>query len=211
MAIVTLAYQFRQSFRVPAQSAYAWCTDFGPSDGPLFSERTQRAVHYLSDDALVMTDTTYLQGRTRKIRRLVRLVPSELAWTNTHLDGPFRHSRYLVSHPIGRPPEVPPRVPGPPAGNDFSPPLPIGDGTSGPAAPTVGLRRVADSARSRPGTRPSVGAIGNRRIFSLGSHRAWGHGARSHPPLVRTSAWSPQPAGEAGRRPGGPPIRPRAR
>jgi len=94
MAIVTLAYQFRQSFRVPARSAYAWCTDFGPSDGPLFSERTQRAVHYLSDDALVMTDTTYLQGRTRKIRRLVRLVPSELAWTNTHLDGPFRHSQY---------------------------------------------------------------------------------------------------------------------
>jgi hypothetical protein len=94
MAVVSLVYRFQQSFRVPARAAYAWCTDFGSADGPLFAERTRRAVRYLSDDTLVMTDTTYPRGRPRKIRRLVRLVPAELAWTNTHLDGPFRHSQY---------------------------------------------------------------------------------------------------------------------
>ena len=47
-----------------------------------------------SKGALMLTDTTYPAGRRRRIHRLVRLNPSELAWTNTHLDGPFRHSQY---------------------------------------------------------------------------------------------------------------------
>lgn len=41
-----------------------------------------------------MTDLTRPGGRTRRIRRLVRINPSEMAWTNTHLDGPYRHSQY---------------------------------------------------------------------------------------------------------------------
>ena len=94
MALVSLRYQFRQPFHVPASAAFAWCTDFGPADGPLFSARTVRSIRRLGEDALVMTDTTYPEGRPRKIRRLVRINPSEMAWTNTHLDGPFRHSQY---------------------------------------------------------------------------------------------------------------------
>jgi hypothetical protein len=94
MPIVSLRYRFRQPLRAPAREAYAWCTDFGPDDGKLFSEPTRRSVRPLSDDALVMTDTTYPRGRLLRIRRLVRLNPSELAWTNTHLNGPFRHSQF---------------------------------------------------------------------------------------------------------------------
>jgi len=94
MPLASLRYRFRQPLEAPADRAFAWCTDFGPADGPLFSERTERTVRWLSEDALVMTDTTYPKGRRRRIRRLVRLSPEERAWTNTHLDGPFRGSQY---------------------------------------------------------------------------------------------------------------------
>jgi hypothetical protein len=94
MPIISLRYEFRQPFRVSANQAYDWCTDFGPDDGRLFAERTLRSVRRWAEDTLVMTDTTYPAGRARRIRRLVRLVPSESAWTNTHLDGPFQHSQF---------------------------------------------------------------------------------------------------------------------
>jgi len=94
MPVLSFRYQFRQPFHVPAEAAYAWCTDFGPSDGALFSDPTRRSVRWLSEDALIMTDTTRPGGRPQRIRRLVRMNPSELAWTNTHLDGPYRHSQF---------------------------------------------------------------------------------------------------------------------
>jgi len=92
--LIGLSYRFRQSLRASARAAYAWCTDYGPGDGPLFSRRTRRTVRWLSPTAVVMYDTTYPGGRTRRIHRLVRLDPERLAWTSTHLDGPYRHSQY---------------------------------------------------------------------------------------------------------------------
>jgi hypothetical protein len=94
MPVVSFRYRFDQPLKAPARAAYGWCTDFGSDDGALFSERTLRSVRWLSDDALVMTDTTYPRGRLQRIRRLVRLDPDQMAWTNTHLDGPYRHSQY---------------------------------------------------------------------------------------------------------------------
>jgi hypothetical protein len=94
MPVYSLQYSFRQRLDAPAKVAYTWCTDFEPDDGKLFPMKWERSVRRLSEDALVLTDTTYPAGRVRRIHRLVRLNPSELAWTNTHLDGPFRHSQY---------------------------------------------------------------------------------------------------------------------
>jgi hypothetical protein len=94
MPVYSLRYSFRQPLRGPARAAYVWCTDFEPNDGKLFPVRWVRSVRALSEDALVLSDTTYPAGRRRRIHRLVRLNPSEMAWTNTHLDGPFRHSQY---------------------------------------------------------------------------------------------------------------------
>ena len=94
MPVVSLSFRFRQPFDAPARASYDWCTDFRESDGSLFLERGERAVLRLTADACVLIDTTYPEGRRRQIRQLVRLNPSELAWTNTHLDGPFRHSQY---------------------------------------------------------------------------------------------------------------------
>ena len=94
MPTVALRYRFRQPLDAPAEAAFAWCTDFGPSDGPLFAQRTERSVRRLADGALVLTDITYPNGRRRRIRRLVRIDPARRSWTNTHLDGPFRHSQF---------------------------------------------------------------------------------------------------------------------
>lgn len=103
MPINSLPYRFRQRLRAPAQAAYQWCTDFGPGDGDLFAERTERTVRALTDDALVMCDTTYSRGRPLRIHRLVRLRPTERSWTTTHLDGPYRNSQYWYRIvPLGR-------------------------------------------------------------------------------------------------------------
>jgi len=94
MPTVSLSYRFRQSFHVPADVAFRWCTDYQPADGKLFSERHRRAVRWLNEDTAILTDTTYPAGRPQPIRRLIRIRRSERAWTNTHLDGPFRHSQF---------------------------------------------------------------------------------------------------------------------
>ena len=94
MVKISLRYQFRQKLRVPARAAYAWCTDFRNDDGRLFSQTTRRTVRRIAENAIVMTDLTYPEGRPRRIRRLVRMDPEQMAWTNTHLNGPFRHSQY---------------------------------------------------------------------------------------------------------------------
>ena len=94
MPIASLQYGFRQNLRVPARAAFQWCTDFGPADGKIFAQWTRRSVQWLNEEALIMTDLTRPAGRLLRIHRLVRIRPSELAWTNTHLDGPYRHSQY---------------------------------------------------------------------------------------------------------------------
>ena len=94
MPVNSVRFRFRQAFRVPARAAYEWCTDFRPSDGQLFEQKWRREVHHLSEDALILTETTWPGGRKRIIQRLVRLSSQDLAWTNTHISGPFRYSQY---------------------------------------------------------------------------------------------------------------------
>lgn len=94
MPVASLTYGFRIPIRAGARAAFAWCTDFGPDDGALFSQPTRRSVRWIGADAAVMTDTTGPAGHPVRIRRLVRILRRELAWTNTHLDGPYRGSQY---------------------------------------------------------------------------------------------------------------------
>jgi len=94
MPLSSVRFRFRQGFRVPAKAAYLWCTDFQASDASLFEQKWRREVRRLSEDAVILTETTWPNGQTRVIRRLVRLSSRDLAWTNTHLSGPYRHSQY---------------------------------------------------------------------------------------------------------------------
>jgi len=94
MHVTPVRYRFRQVFRVPAKDAYAWCTDFRPRDSRFFDQKWRREVHRVAEDTIILTETTWPRGRTRVIQRLVRLSPQDLAWTNTHISGPFLHSQY---------------------------------------------------------------------------------------------------------------------
>jgi hypothetical protein len=91
---VSLRYRFTLPFHAPAPAAFEWCIDFAPEDGRFFPERHLRTVRWFGDDAAVLTDTTFPQGRPVRIRRLVRVDREMLSWTNTHLDGPYVHSQY---------------------------------------------------------------------------------------------------------------------
>lgn len=94
MFVNSIRFRFRQNFRASARRAYEWCTDYQPSDSRLFKQKWRREVHQLSDDAIILTETTWPKGRRRVIRRLIRLSPQDLSWTNTHISGPFLHSQY---------------------------------------------------------------------------------------------------------------------
>jgi len=94
MPVASVRFRFRQPFRVPAKAAYEWCTAFEPSDARFFDQKWRREVRRVTEDAIVLTETTWPAGRARVIQRLVRLSPQDLAWTNTHMAGPFRNSQY---------------------------------------------------------------------------------------------------------------------
>jgi len=90
----SLRFHFTQRFRAPAATAFEWCIDYRPEDGAFFPERHLRSVRWLGDDTAILTDTTFPKGSPLRIHRLVRIDREQLAWTNTHLDGPFVHSQY---------------------------------------------------------------------------------------------------------------------
>jgi hypothetical protein len=94
MPVIALRYSFRQPFRASAEDAFAWCTDFRSSDGELFRDGRSRSVRRRTEDALLMTDIPARGSGRPRITRLVRIFPEEMAWTNTHLTGPFRFSQF---------------------------------------------------------------------------------------------------------------------
>jgi hypothetical protein len=94
MVVHSVRYRFRQPFQAPASAAFAWCVDFRPSDAALLSGWKSRSVEWLTDDALILTDVSATDGKPVRIHRLVRIDPSKLSWTNTHVDGPHRHSQF---------------------------------------------------------------------------------------------------------------------
>jgi hypothetical protein len=94
MPVIALRYAFRQPFRASAEDAFAWCTDFQPSDAVLFQDGRSRTVRRYADDTFLTTDTPRPGGSRPRITRIVRICPEELSWTNTHLTGPFRYSQF---------------------------------------------------------------------------------------------------------------------
>ena len=97
MELTSLTFRFEQPFRVPAQSAFDWCTDFREADAAKFPYPLRRTLRWLTKDALLMTDISFPNGKRRRVQRLVRINRAERSWTNTHVAGPFLHSQYWYS------------------------------------------------------------------------------------------------------------------
>lgn len=87
-------YQFSQLFDVPAEAAYRWCTDYRPDDWGRMGKKGTRKIKHLNEDTLILTDTVTEEGGDVTKKRLVRLNSDRLAWTNTHLAGPNKHSQF---------------------------------------------------------------------------------------------------------------------
>jgi hypothetical protein len=90
----SIHYSFSQRFHVPARAAFDWCVDYRPDDWERMGKRGTRKIRRINEDTLVLTDTYPGQRGPVTKTRLVRLNPQLLAWTNTHIAGPNRHSQF---------------------------------------------------------------------------------------------------------------------
>ena len=95
MAVTSVRYNFSQHFAIPAQDAFAWSVDYQPDDLVLMGEKGKRKIEWISEDAVIVTDTVRINKESMTKARLVRIYPERLSWTNTHLSGPNKHSQFL--------------------------------------------------------------------------------------------------------------------
>jgi len=103
MRVYSVKYGFSQRFSVSARKAYDWCTDYRPYDLSLMKIKGERSIHKITDDTIVLNETTYSKERTVKKTKLVRLDKSHLSWSSTHVSGPYRHSQFLYQVvPVGK-------------------------------------------------------------------------------------------------------------
>ena len=95
MSSFSAHYTFSQRFGFPARAAYDWCTDYDPGDIELGGAKGERSIKRLNEDTLILTDT-YFRGRGKVVKkRLVKLYPKTLSWTNTRISEEGRYSQFL--------------------------------------------------------------------------------------------------------------------
>jgi hypothetical protein len=92
--LIAFDYRFRVGLPVAADEAYRWATDYAPDDWARMGHDGRRRIVPVADRTLILVDTVRTGGRLVTKRRLVRLYPSQRAWTNTHLVGTTRHSQF---------------------------------------------------------------------------------------------------------------------
>jgi len=95
MKSFSVHYKFSQHFDFPPRAAYNWCTDYNPDDIQMGGQRGRRGIRWLNEGALMLTDT-YFKGKSRIVKkRLVKLYPEILTWTNTRISAEGRYSQFL--------------------------------------------------------------------------------------------------------------------
>ena len=99
----SINYSFVQKFNVPARKAYAWCTDYDPRDIYLMKINGERKINKLNESTILLTDVYNSDNGKISKRKVVRLNPAELSWTNTYIAGPKKYSQFLYKiTPDGR-------------------------------------------------------------------------------------------------------------
>ena len=101
--IYSIKYGFTQHFTVPARKAYNWCIDYKPYDLSLMHLKGSRRIRKLTGDAVLLSETTFANGKAVKKSKLVRLNRRRMSWSSTHVSGPFLHSQFLYQiSPVGK-------------------------------------------------------------------------------------------------------------
>ncbi|MFZ0698624.1 MAG: hypothetical protein WAN74_00265 [Thermoplasmata archaeon] len=99
----TARYRFRKNFRVSADEAYSWLTDFGADDLKLMGGTGTRDVHRLTPDVYLLVDHIRRNGRKVLKAKLVHLYPKGHARISTYIGGPSNRSQFVYQiEPRGR-------------------------------------------------------------------------------------------------------------
>jgi hypothetical protein len=95
LTLISIRYKFSQHLNAPAEEAFKWCTDYEPGDIALMGEKGTRKIEWIAKDAVILTESSSSQGKRITKKKLVRLNPAGLSWTNTHIAGPMKYSQFL--------------------------------------------------------------------------------------------------------------------
>jgi hypothetical protein len=99
METYSVRFRFSQHFDVPAAKAFEWCTDYAPGDLEMMGNGGRRKVQRLNDDTFILTDEYEASDesvlRTRRSKKVVRVYPESLSWTNTRLSSDGKYTQFL--------------------------------------------------------------------------------------------------------------------
>ncbi|HUZ79958.1 MAG TPA: hypothetical protein VMV28_05015 [Thermoplasmata archaeon] len=99
----TARYRFRKNFRVSAEEAYAWLTDFDADDLKRMGSEGIREVVQLTPDVYLLIDHLRRNGRKVQKAKLVHLYPKDHAWICTYIGDPSNRSQFVYRiEPMGR-------------------------------------------------------------------------------------------------------------
>ena len=105
MVIVSTRYEFTQHFKVPADQAFRWCTDYDPKDHNLMGNKGFRKVTRVSDDSVLLEDTLYPRGKAVTKKKLIKIDKERMTYFNFHLTGANKNSLYfyrIIPEPEGK-------------------------------------------------------------------------------------------------------------
>ena len=95
MKSFSVHYGFTQHFDFPPRAAYRWCVNYDPGDLKIVGENGVRKIRKLNEDTLILTDTFFTRKGNVVRKRLIKLYPESLSWTNTRVSPEARHSQFL--------------------------------------------------------------------------------------------------------------------
>jgi len=105
LVVVSTRYEFSQHFDVPAAQAFTWCTDYDPEDHNLMGNKGYRKVTRVSDDTVILEDTSYPHGKAVTKRKLIKIDKTRMTYFNFHLTGSNKNSLYfyrIIPEPNGK-------------------------------------------------------------------------------------------------------------
>jgi len=95
METYSVHFGFSQHFDFPPEQAFLWCTDYAPGDLELMGEKGRRKVKRLNEDTFILNDKYKTKEGKLVKKKLVRVYPERLSWTNTRVSKDGRHSQFL--------------------------------------------------------------------------------------------------------------------
>lgn len=95
MVVVSTPYEFTQHFAVSAAEAFAWCTDYDPKDFNLMGNKGYRKATWVTDDTVLLEDTTYHDGKAATKKKVVKIDRERMTYFNFHLTGANKNSLYF--------------------------------------------------------------------------------------------------------------------